>query len=90
MYGLLIGRLGNHWWETGIAGSMGDCRPIYLYLGGQSGTVVTRPHGSHQDVGSNPAAARNRINGLWEDPYTEGAPIVRRDLSGRCKAELDM
>ena len=26
---------------------------------GQSGIAVTRPYGNHQDVGSNPAAARN-------------------------------
>ena len=52
-------------------------------IGGQSGAVVRRPHGSHQDVGSNPAAARNEKNGHWEDPCTEGAPIVRQDLSGR-------
>ena len=28
-------------------------------LGGQSGTAVTCPHDNHQDVGSNPATARN-------------------------------
>ena len=27
-------------------------------LGGQSGAVVTRPHGYDQNVGSNPAAAK--------------------------------
>ena len=28
-------------------------------LGGQSGAAVTSLHGNHQDVGSNPATARN-------------------------------
>ena len=32
---------------------------IYRDIGGQSGAVVTRPHGYHQDVGSNPATTRN-------------------------------
>ena len=34
-------------------------------------------------VGSNPAATRNEKNAHWADPCTEGAPIVRQDLSGR-------
>ena len=33
-------------------------------IGGQSGVVVTRSHGNDQDVGSNPATARNDI-GVW-------------------------
>ena len=34
-------------------------------------------------MGSNPAATRNEKNAHWVDPCTEGAPIVRQDLSGR-------
>ena len=34
-------------------------------------------------VGSNPAATRNEKNAHWADTCTEGAPIVRQDLSGR-------
>ena len=36
-------------------------------LGGQSGTAATRPHGNHQDVGSNPSTARNE-NQTSQDP----------------------
>ena len=42
--------------------------------GGQSGAAVSRPHGNHQDVGSNPATARNE-NQTWGTP-TEGGPRV--------------
>ena len=45
-------------------------------------TAVTRPHGNHQDVGSNPADARNEKKGHCADPCTEGAPIVWQGLSG--------
>ena len=31
----------------------------YGPFGGQSGAAVTCPHGNHEDVGSNPATARN-------------------------------
>ena len=51
-------------------------------VGGQSGTAVTRPHGNHQDVGSNHAAARNEIWTLGGPP-TEGSPMVQQDLNGR-------
>ena len=34
-------------------------------------------------MGSNPAATRHEKNAHWVDPSTEGAPIVRQDLSGR-------
>ena len=34
-------------------------KEITVFLGGQSGEAVTRPHGNHQDLGSNPATARN-------------------------------
>ena len=34
-------------------------------------------------VGWNPAANRNEKNAHCADPCTEGAPIVRQDLSGR-------
>ena len=40
-------------------------------MGGQSGAAVTRPHGNHQDVGSNPATARN-------ENQTLGDPLHRR------------
>ena len=33
--------------------------PWVFCIGGQSGAAVTCPHGNHQDVGSNPTAARN-------------------------------
>ena len=36
--------------------------------GGQSGAAVTRPHGYHQDVGSNPAVARNEKTHIWQTP----------------------
>ena len=50
--------------------------------GGQSGIAVTRPHGNHQDMGSNPAAARNKKRTLGSPP-TEGSPMVQQDLNGR-------
>ena len=34
-------------------------------------------------VCSNPPATRNEKNAHLADPCTEGAPIVRQDLSGR-------
>ena len=37
-------------------------------IGGQSGAAVRRPHGSHQDVGSNPAAARNEKTDIGQTP----------------------
>ena len=36
--------------------------------GGQSGAAVRRPHGMHQDVGSNPAAARNEKTHIGQTP----------------------
>ena len=42
-----------------------------------------RPPPNDKDVGSNPAATRNGKNAHWADPCTEGAPLVRQDLSGR-------
>ena len=55
------------------------CRdPLYMshafalgsdfHMGGQSGAAVTRPHGNHQDVGSNPAAARNEKTDIGQTP----------------------
>ena len=41
--------------------------PIHT-LGGQSGAAVTRPHGNHQDVGSNPATARNEKTDIGQTP----------------------
>ena len=49
---------------------------------GQSGAAVTRPHGNHQDVGSNPASARNEKR-ILGGPPTEGSPMVQQDLNGR-------
>ena len=41
----------------------------HLYIfGGQSGAAVTRPHGMHQDEGSNPAAARNEKKDIGLTP----------------------
>ena len=45
-------------------------------FGGQTGAAVTLPHGSHEDVGSNPAAARNEKKRTLGGPPTEGSPIV--------------
>ena len=36
--------------------------------GGQSGAAVMRPHRKHQDVGSNPATARNENTHNGETP----------------------
>ena len=41
---------------------MNDSIMLNTISGGQSGTAVKHPHGNHQDVGSNPAAARNQKN----------------------------
>ena len=37
-------------------------------FGGQSGVAVTRSHGNDQDVGSNPAAARNEKTHIRQTP----------------------
>ena len=37
-------------------------------MGIQSGAAVRRPHGMHQDVGSNPAAARNEKTHIGQTP----------------------
>ena len=51
---------------------------IYKYnLGGQSGAAVRRPHGNVHDVGSNPAATRNK-NGHWEAPLQKVAQWSNR------------
>ena len=39
-----------------------------ITTGGQSGAAVRRPHGKHQDVGSNPAAARNEKTDIGQTP----------------------
>ena len=54
--------------------------------------AVTRPHGNVQDVGSNPAVARN---GKWTlgDPPTEGGPMVQAGSqwkTGDVKAQRDL
>ena len=36
--------------------------------GGQSGVAVTHLHGNHQDMGSNPAAARNEKTDIGQTP----------------------
>ena len=36
--------------------------------GGQSGAAATRPHSNHQDVGSNPATARNKKTDIGQTP----------------------
>ena len=56
---------------------------IYLcIIGGQSGVAVKRLHGNHQDLGSNPPAARNEKR-TFGGPPTEGSPMVQQDLNGR-------
>ena len=48
------------------------CNHTYYFfvidLGGQSGVAVTRSHGNDQDVGSNPAAARNEKMDIGQTP----------------------
>ena len=44
-------------------------------MGGQIGVAVTRSYGNDQDVGSNPATARNE-NQTLGTPCTEGGPRV--------------
>ena len=39
-----------------------------VYMGGQTGAVVTRLHGNHQDGGSNPAAARSEKTDIGQTP----------------------
>ena len=46
-----------------------------ISFGGQSSTAVPRRHGNVQEVGSNPAGARNE-NQTLGDPPTEGGPMV--------------
>ena len=41
---------------------------VLKVFGGQSGAAVRRPHGMHQDVGSNPAAARNEKTHIGQTP----------------------
>ena len=52
-------------------------------IGGQTGAAVTRPHGIQEDVGSNPAAARNEKNRHWEAPLQKVAQWSEQDLNGR-------
>ena len=51
-------------------------------IGGQSSAAVTRPHGNIQDVGSNPAGARNG-NQTLGTPLQKVAQCSGQDLSGR-------
>ena len=64
---------------------MCETRFIGLYnSGGQSGADVTRLHGNHQDVGSNPATARNEKIRHWGTPPAQKvAQGSGQDLSGR-------
>ena len=39
-----------------------------LHVACRSGAEVRRPHGMHQDVGSNPAAARNEKTHIGQTP----------------------
>ena len=64
---------------------------LELALGGQSGVAVTRPHGNHQDVGSNPATARNEKQALGvplQKVAQRSNRISKKDR--RCKAELEL
>ena len=58
------------------------CGIIKTISGGQSSTAVRRPHGDVQDVGSNPAGARNE-NQTLGTPLQKVAQWSVRDLSGR-------
>ena len=51
-------------------------------IGGQSSAAVKCLHGNFQDVGSNPAAARNK-NLTLRTPLQEVARGSGQDLSGR-------
>ena len=51
-------------------------------FGGQSSAAVLRPHGNVQNVGSNPAAARNE-NQTLGTPLQKVAQWSGQDLSGR-------
>ena len=61
-------------------------------LGGQSGVAVTRSHGKDQDVGSNPATARNEKTHIGQTPAQEVPQLCGRISveDRRCKAELDL
>ena len=51
--------------------------------GCQIGVAVTRSHGKDQDVGSNPATARNEKRTLGDPPPQKVAQWSGQDLSGR-------
>ena len=64
----------------------------FSILGGQSGVAVTRSHGKDQDVGSNPATARNQITHIRQTPAQKVPQLCGRISveDRRCKAELDL
>ena len=51
--------------------------------GGQSSAAVPCPHGNDQDVGSNPAAARNERQISGDPLHRKVAQWSGQDLSGR-------
>ena len=64
-------------WEVPYGIKTSNCTNI----SGQSSTAVSRPQGNVQDVGSNPACARNENQTLGDPPPpppppTEGGPMV--------------
>ena len=68
------------------------CKMDDVLLGGQSGAAVRRPHGMHQDMGSNPAAARNEKTDIGQTP-AQKVPQKSGRISVEdrlCKAELDL
>ena len=63
-----------------------------IQMGGQSGVEVTRSHGKDQDVGSNPATARNEKTHIRQTPAQKVPQLCGRISveDRRCKAELDL
>ena len=57
----------------------------------QSSAAVTRPHGNVQDVGLNPAGARNENQTVGDPPAQKEAQWSGPSVEDwRCKAELDL
>ena len=57
-------------WQNQIPEAGISCHSVSVGLvkRGQSGAAVRHPHGMHQDVGSNPAAARNEKTDIGQTP----------------------
>ena len=64
----------------------------FLRHGGQSSTAVPHPQGNGQDMGLNPAGARNENQTLGDPPHRRWPNGLDRISveDRRCKAELDL